>query len=81
MAGAVLVVGGLLVTALGAFLIVSGLIETTTVIGTFLGLHQIPIGVIMGGIGLGITSAGGYLIYKSLSSTSMPSTDIYPSKS
>jgi RHS repeat-associated protein len=78
-AGAFLIVGGLLVTTLGAFLIVSGLIETSTIIGAALGLHQIPIGVAMGLFGLGITAAGGYLIYDSLSAPSTSSSsDLLP---
>jgi hypothetical protein len=65
--GIVVVTMGLAVTALGTSLIMSGVMHSMTIVGAVVGPHEIGVGAVMAGIGVGITVLGGYLIYKSFS--------------
>jgi hypothetical protein len=60
--GVILIIGGLLIAGLGAFLVAAGAGESSTVVGAVLGIHVIAMGGIMFFLGVGIVALGGYLI-------------------
>jgi hypothetical protein len=59
----ILVLSGAIVAGLGALLIAHGAAESSTLLGAFLGLHEVGVGIIMFGIGAVVIAGGAYLIF------------------